>query len=279
MGDIAQLPPVKEVQSPIWVVDWPRATLSKVMRHDNQILKLVTHIREKAAQFNPSITIASDNANGEGVWKLTAKTFKDSMYKAATEGWFADGTKAKVIAWRNVRVAEYNQLIRMAIYGAEARPGHFMPGERIIAAAPCMRGDDVLLATDDEAFVESSTECLHPVEGHYKTLELKCLTEGKKSIRLWVIHPDAVDGYNADCDALAHEAKKNPKLWKKFWELKELFHEVKYAYAITAHRSQGSTYETCFVDYQDILYNRNRKEAFQCLYVACSRPTTRLFLA
>ena len=92
-----------------------------------------------------------------------------------------------------------------------------------------------------------------------------------------MLHPESQPQFDSDCQALAHDARANPKLWKKFWALKELFHEIKYAYAITAHRSQGSTYEQVFVDYQDILYNRNRKEAFQCLYVACSRPTlTRL---
>jgi len=54
---------------------------------------------------------------------------------------------------------------------------------------------------------------------------------------------------------------------------------VKYAYAITAHRAQGSTYDTVYVDYQDILMNRERYEAFQCLYVASSRPRKTLYLA
>jgi len=58
----------------------------------------------------------------------------------------------------------------------------------------------------------------------------------------------------------------------------DLFHPVKYAYALTAHRSQGSTYENVWVDTSDILYNRERREAFQCLYTACSRPTKRLNL-
>ena len=98
-------------------------------------------------------------------------------------------------------------------------------------------------------------------------------------VRLLVLHPDSQKTFDEACQDLAHKAKANPRLWKNFWELKELFHDVKYAYAITAHRAQGSTYHTVFVDYVDILYNRNRKEAFQCLYVACSRPTTRLYLA
>ena len=63
-----------------------------------------------------------------------------------------------------------------------------------------------------------------------------------------------------------------------FWEFKEAFHKLRHAYAITAHRSQGSTYDTAFVDWRDILLNRNRGEAFRCLYVACTRPKRRLFL-
>jgi exodeoxyribonuclease-5 len=279
MGDRMQLPPVKETESPIWKMGIPTSTLTKVMRHDNQILQLVTQIREKVDHFSPNIEIKSNNSGAEGVWKLTQRAFKEAIYKAAGEGWFTDGVKGKIIAWRNVRVAEYNNLVRSAVFGAEAVGGYFLPGDRIIATEPCLRGEDVLLATDDEAIVESVLTCQHPIEGKYKCLELKCLTERKTVIRLLTLHPESASTFDLDCENLAHRAKVDPKLWKTFWILKGIFHQVKYAYAITAHRSQGSTYESCFVDYQDILYNRNRREAFQCLYVACSRPTARLFLA
>jgi exodeoxyribonuclease-5 len=98
-------------------------------------------------------------------------------------------------------------------------------------------------------------------------------------VRLLVLHEDSAARYAQDSEKLAYDAKATPRLWKKFWEHKDLFHDIKYAYALTAHRSQGSTYENVWVDYQDILINRNRKEAFQCLYVACTRPTTKLILA
>jgi ATP-dependent exoDNAse (exonuclease V) alpha subunit len=68
-------------------------------------------------------------------------------------------------------------------------------------------------------------------------------------------------------------------LWKKFWAFKESFHSARHAYAITAHRAQGSTYQIAFVDYRDILLNRNRQEAARCLYVATSRPKKELYLA
>jgi exodeoxyribonuclease-5 len=279
MGDVGQLPPVGEPVSPVWAVE-SKATLTKIMRYDNQILKLVTAIREQIESFAPCINIKSDNAAKEGVWKLTKASFKEAVYNAAAGGEFADSSRAKVIAWRNDRVAEYNDLIRRAIFGGASVVERYIVGDRVIATAPCKRGnEDVLLATDDEAIVEGIVVTTHPFHPEYKAFELKCRNEMGKTIRLLVPHPLSESQWLDDCQQLAHVAKGNGKLWKKFWELKDCFHEIKYGYAITAHRSQGSTYETVFVDYQDILLNRNRKEAFQCLYVACSRPTARLLLA
>ena len=275
MGDKAQLPPVKESISPVWKLP-VGASLEKVMRHDNQILTLVTEVREVMNSLTPSIRIKSNNDGNEGVWKLSKREFWDSIYDSAVKGEFADGAAAKVVAWRNVKVAEYNALIRFGIYGAAAVPGHFLPGERIVAASPCMRQDESLLATDDEALVEKATPCKHPFDHRYLALELMVRTELNKVVRLLVIHPDSEQQFAADSQTLAEEAKANGRLWKKFWDHKDLFHEVKYAYALTTHRAQGSTYTNVWVDSTDILMNRNRLEAFQCLYVACSRPTTRL---
>lgn len=279
MGDAAQLPPVGEAASLIWKETENLAALTKVMRHDNQILSLATSIRESMNDFAPSITIKSDHAAHEGVWKMTKAAFKESIYEAAVAGAFADGTASKVIAWRNVRVSEYNHLIRHAIYGAEASATPYLAGDRIVAAGPCMRGEESLLITDEEAIVEKVLNCKHPMEPRYMAIELSCRSESNEVIRLLVLHPDSFALFENDSQKLAYDAKATPRLWKKFWDHKELFHEIKYAYALTAHRSQGSTYENVWVDYQDILLNRNRKEAFQCLYVACSRPTTQLRLA
>lgn len=278
MADEAQLPPVGEAASPIWA--WPiNVSLTKVMRHDNEILALVTEIRKVVHSPAPSITIRSNHSNGQGVWKQSKMEFKQSIYQAAANGDFADGNKSKVISWRNAKVEEYNSIIRAAIFGAEAQPGFYLLGDHIVAAAPCLRGDATLMTTDEEAIVEGVVNCPHPLEPKYAAIELKCRTELNKIVRLLVIHPSAKQQYENDSQNLAHAAKQNPKMWKAFWQHKELFHDVKYAYALTTHRSQGSTYENVWVDYQDILLNRNRKEAFQCLYVACSRPTTCLYLA
>jgi exodeoxyribonuclease-5 len=278
MGDPAQLPPVKESES-LALRGTTGIQLTKVMRHDNQILSLVSEIRQVIFSPAPSINIKSDNDGTEGVWKLSKIDFKKQIFAAAARGEFADGHTTKVISWRNVKVDEYNQIARAAIFGAAAQPGFFLSGDRVVAAGPCERNDELLLHTDDEAIVESVIECKHPLEPKYHALELKCRTEENQLIRLLVIHPASQQQHDNDCELLAHEARANPKLWRRFWDLKDLFHQIKFAYAITAHRSQGSTYRNVFVDFQDTLYNRNREEAFSCLYVACSRAQKRLYLA
>jgi hypothetical protein len=280
LGDKAQLPPVGEASSRVWTEVTAGASLSTVMRHDNQILALATKVREAAEQPFPSIILESDHSeDGSGVWKLSRAAFKKAMYEAAMAGEFADGTSNKVLAWRNVQVGEYNNLIRSGIFGAAAVPGLYLPGDRIVATAPCMAGDMPLLATDEEAIVEGVATCKHPLYPGYAAQELTCRSEENKVIRLLVLHPSSQQQFNEDAEKKAANARTSPKLWQAFWKHQELFHAVKYAYALTVHRAQGSTYETVWVDYQDILKNRNRREAFQCLYVACSRPTTKLLLA
>lgn len=278
MGDPAQLPPVRENES-LALKGGVGVQLTKVMRHDNQILTLATAIREVVFSPAPSIQIRSDNDGNEGVWKISKIDFRKQIFAAAGRGEFADGRTTKIISWRNKIVDEYNAIARSAIFGAEAQPGFFLPGDRVVAGGPCERGDDVLLSTDDEAIVEQVLECKHPLEPKYHALELVSRTEDNRLVRLMVCHPVSAQQFANDCEMLAHEARGNPKLWKRFWEHKDIFHDVRFAYALTAHRSQGSTYMNCYVDYQDVLYNRNRREAFQCLYVAASRARKKLFLA
>jgi len=276
LADRYQLPPVGEKESPIFKLT-QRSVLTKVERHDNQILNLVTSIRQSMDQVVMNVNIKSDNDGKEGVWKIPKQEFKARIFSDAQAGAFSDTNATKVIAWRNVKTSEYNNIIRHAIFGAGA--AHYEVGERIIAASPCIQANEVVLATDDEAIVENVTESRHPLAPEFRSIELRCRTEDNRVIRLMVLHPASAQEYENACQTLANAARSEPRKWKAYWTHRELFHDVKYAYAITAHRAQGSTYETTYVDYQDILMNRERREAFQCLYVAASRPTTRLILA
>jgi exodeoxyribonuclease-5 len=269
MGDPAQLPPVKELSSPIWAIE-QRAHLSKVMRHDNQILTLAQHIRSQVDKPFPNYAIRTDCDLEGGVQKLSRYDFDAQIRAAARAGAFATG-HAKAIAWRNVIVGRLNQVIRQEMKGITPLP--YAEGDRIIALSPCMQSQETLLHTDDEAVVESVSVCMHPKHVSTQVMRLKCLAEDESPVTLYAIHPDSAKGFNKLLKDLA-----DAKNWKKFWATKEDFHDIRHAYAITAHRSQGSTYKDTYVDYSDILHNPNKPEAARCLYVACTRASKNLIL-
>lgn len=66
--------------------------------------------------------------------------------------------------------------------------------------------------------------------------------------------------------------------WWPYYELQQAFAAIRPAYCVTAHKSQGSTFENVFVDVLDIWANPNKSEALQCLYVACSRASHHLIV-
>ena len=68
------------------------------------------------------------------------------------------------------------------------------------------------------------------------------------------------------------------KNWMAFWDLKQYFHEVDYAYSLTIHKSQGSTFQDVFVDVPSMFANRNVIERNQLCYVALTRAAKRLFV-
>ena len=59
---------------------------------------------------------------------------------------------------------------------------------------------------------------------------------------------------------------------------------IDYGFALTSHKSQGSTFDTVFVDVNDIVFDSNGRvwnnveEINRRLYVACSRCKNKLYL-
>lgn len=278
MGDQYQLPPVGEIVSPIWTMGAPASHLTKVMRHDNQILALATDLRKQIDHPLPSFKPKSDNDNDQGVWALTMAQMGQFVADSAMLGEFQAGT-AKVIAWRNATVDRWNKAIRKQMFEDVSIPWY--AGERVIFTSPAKDLEDQIVATtDDEGIVMSVSEDWHPVYREFAVHRVSVTLDGSNSVIVArVLHPSALGAFTRRSEELAEAARNDKRQWKQFWEFKESFHSLRHAYAITAHRSQGSTYQRVFVEYKDILVNRTRKEAFQCLYVACTRAKRELYLA
>lgn len=73
--------------------------------------------------------------------------------------------------------------------------------------------------------------------------------------------------------------KKINRIWKD-WQSQVIdrFAQLNYGYAITVHKSQGSTFMNVFIDIMDIFENKNQPERLKCLYTAITRSSHSLEL-
>jgi hypothetical protein len=73
--------------------------------------------------------------------------------------------------------------------------------------------------------------------------------------------------------------RKINQIWKN-WQASviDIFAQLNYGYAITVHKSQGSTFKNVFIDISDILNNLNTDEVAKCLYTSITRASDTLNL-
>lgn len=274
VGDPAQLPPVGELRSPSWKVtdlEHCRSILTQVMRNDNQLLELATDIRECILNKD-WISPLRSNHTDTGVWKWKTQDQFENKILSLVDSGFID---TKVIAWRNKTVDYYNNIIRKRLGFKDV----FCINDILLLAEPVEKDGTLIMHTDDEVKITNISEGVVFVDGkEIKTWALQVI--GDRELILTIPKDQGiVDGIlNRKANVAKSFRDKNDrrKAWKEFWAAKSLFNKVRYGYSLTAHRSQGSTYHTVLVDQKDILANQNSREAYRCLYVACTRPSTNL---
>jgi exodeoxyribonuclease-5 len=273
MGDPAQLPPVGEISSPVFSI--PNGyRLTEVLRYGNSMLDLATRIRDIVDHPFPSIRIETNPPVfrlGKPAWMARINDNLDLIRTG----------DAKIIAWRNVKVDEYNQIVRREIFGAEAKKSIWLPDDKVVAKAPIKNLDDaIVMQNAEEGTILEVVVGQHPKFGEYEIFNILIEHESGRKITLRTLTPKSAWQVGNRLNELSMEAKNGARYkWKEFWDLKEAFHEVKHAYAITSHMSQGSSYRKVFVDLDDIMLNRNRSEAFRSLYVAATRQREEIYFA
>jgi len=226
------------------------------------------------------------NLEGSQVVEVKAAKFKQTVVDAFDLD--TDLDAQRVLAWTNKRVSELNQAIRSKLFGKRCAP--YVEEERVVTGAPIKDPDtgDILLGTDEECIVHhvdmGSSVWDEASIRDYSTIRLvlEPIHAEQGQVIAEVLHEDSVDDYRERLDSLANEARRDPmharQIWKKFWEFKEKFSDIRHCYCITVHRSQGSTFDRVFVDVKDILRNNNRAERQRLIYVGYSRPRHELYI-
>ena len=305
MGDPAQLPPVcpdeaEPKDSPVFAIE-PSYQLSHVMRYDGGILALATDIRNNIeSQHCPMIPAGVDNIVG-----LSAMTWERFLIKSFKESNFAENPNAiRALAYRNDRVNQLNSLIRLALY-----PGvvdRFVEGEILVANEPIFKWDnewnkeEIVMQTCQECRVNKVSIGVKKIASKLtgQSIEVKVynltIESAGEAIEVMAVHEDSMNAIAAFMTAFRLEITKlgndsdkaEQKRLRKdhwndyFWLMKDLnlvlkgknfMHRLQCAYALTIHKSEGSTIDVVFSDFRDIMAGRDSKTKNQLRYVALTR--------
>lgn len=278
VGDDAQLPPINEIGSEAFKIE-SQSILTDVVRYGSSIGAMATEVREnleKRGDFYYQDDHSDDRT--KGIWDCELSRWQLFIERAFTSRTYQDDPDAcRVLAYTNKRAAFLNDIVRKAIYGEIAAIEPYIRGERLIADEPCFNGKTILLQNSSECELisaqKSQTETRFSPKGHWQIWRLHVLTDEGKYRTLTVLHDDDRKEFEAELKKLA-KAKK----WHQFWDLKQSVHDVGYAYALTVHKSQGSTFKDVFIDIENIATNRKPAERNRLQYTALTRASHRAFI-
>jgi exodeoxyribonuclease-5 len=306
MGDPAQIPPVGKpdcipfMDGLLEMYGIKTLELKTIMRQkgDNPIIDTSVLIRTDLE--NPYIETGIEsnlNDRGEGIefLNLNSSSIRESFNDILSsyfnsEEFKEDPEYSKIIAWRNKTVEKMNQLVRKVIYGDESIGSKILLGEKLIANNPIIEMGQILFNTNDEFTVdkfEIKTEKVKVAdeEGGLKYYEtgVTFLNDEDKKITYFIdiLHEDSESYFFVLANKLkkiAIEKKGKEKSWIKYYDFIRRFADVSYAYSITAHKSQGSTYTTAFVLEDDIDVNPNVVERNRIKYTAYTRSSKKLYV-
>ena len=296
IGDTAQLPPVHLEVSPALNEEILERKsnkqiisreLTEVVRQkeNSLILNNATLIREKIAKED--YTFPSIITNNEVIRINTGEDLQDALESAYSNNGI---NNTSVICRSNKRANLYNQQIRAKIRWQEneissgdmlmvVRNNYFWLDESSKAGF-IANGDIIMVTKINETiqrygfrFARASVEMVdYPKE---KNLDLLLLLDTLTSESPTISY----DQYQKLYKEISEDYKGQQEINKKIKE-DEFFNalQIKFAYAITCHKSQGGQWENIFVDMGYFTDQMLDKAYLRWLYTAITRATKKLYL-
>lgn len=311
MGDPAQIPPVGEKKSIVFYNDiGEKHQLTQIMRQEegNPLAYIYSKLRNNLySEFGDFERENKINSKEEGIiFTKNRKEFRESLFNIFCSKNYSNNIDyAKLIAWRNITVMQSNKLIRDAIFGKDVN--FIVKGDVLMAyrSVRSVRQYYNIIDNSADYLVDNVSKRMkndYDLWGYRVTIK-ENLPNGKNVHRnIFIIdHTDDnnLHNYAEIHDGLKLIAKNDPtkKEWTKYYKFRResllmitikkfrngnsrtysdiIAKDLDYGYAITGHKSQGSTYVNVFILEDDILMNPKFKERNQIKYVALTRPTTK----
>ena len=272
VGDEYQLLPVDNHKNKVLEVK-NKYKLEKIVRQaqGSYIINMATKARNiiKSKQYISIKEFFEDESFKNNVQFFTNQ--KDFHNDFCTPDTWAK--KDKVIAsFTNVSVESHNRIIR----------NRYWENQNVMNPLPLLQSDKVIFQEANvinEKIIHQNSDIVE-LSSANKIYFWDCLDLNNKPFK--VIDPDSKTRFKNILDDIAKNAKseknytERTKKWKFFFELKELFVDVKYTYASTIHKLQGSTYETVYIDLSEIENMKDKDMMFRLLYVAITRASTNI---
>ncbi len=298
IGDQAQLPPVGTIISPALDKDYLESRynlrvnvhqLEQVVRQEAEsgILMNATALREKITARHPSLPLLT--LSGTDVIPVSGQDLLDEM---ASSFIYRDDHTAVVITRSNKRANMYNQEIRRRILYREfdleggdlmmavKNNYYWLPEE---SPAGFIANGDMLevvrIRNTEERYGFRFADALvrlvdYPDE---PALEVKLLLSAIFSENASLTRNDQMTLFHAVRDEIARSTDPEiPKGVSAHPYYNAL--QVKFAYALTCHKTQGGQWEKVFLDQGWLPEDKIDLEYLRWLYTAVTRATKKLFL-
>lgn len=320
LGDGHQLAPVNEKKSTFFDKCSAVYTLTEIVRQkaDNPISKLLKILRQdienKTYKFleylSRNIGGFEYNENAEGWCCVRANQFKDYIETCFNDEEYTKNIDLyRIIAYTNKAVANWNKFVRNIIV-QDANKKIITQHDLIMCYETIV--DEFLseiINNSEEYIIKDIVDYVDNKYGFKGFLiKFQKVNGGNITKPLFVInHKDkyTVQKYYQVLTDLINIAKKSTSgnrtsKWKDYYNFKKSYliaanienrngdilvqRDLDYGFAITSHKSQGSTYNTVFVDVNDMVYDKNgniynnQDDLLRRLYVACSRAKSNLVL-
>lgn len=279
-GDMGQLPPVAEGRSEALKIEGPN--LERVIRQseNNPIVEFSMAVRNREGDYRKK---ARHTESGNGVFV----TRSEERFVEVAEMFFQkdrfsrEPDYARILAYTNEKVGEYNRKIRARVYG-EGAPA-YVEGEWLVAdgtwfsyGIPRVLNSETLQVRRAKKETDRGS-----LKGPWKIWELKVKPADRSAQTIKVLDPEEEGRYasvrsEVKESALGAGAERMRKAqWNTYYKMERQYASVSPAYASTIHKAQGSTFDTVLVDHRDLMSVR-KKMRYKLIYVAVTRPQRRV---
>lgn len=284
VGDHCQLPPVEgDLKiSEAFGLALPRNsyTLDETVRQaqGNPIIKVAMGIREAILSGQePDIKGGFNEDTGQGVILLRKNAWLDKMNEVVnTPSFHSDVDFCRTVAYTNAACKSHIRNIREMVGASPDRP--FDEGDTVVVNSAYSENYVVILGTGTEVVVTSMTKGKHVIKGYVEWKVKLSTVQGIPLGRVFnVLDESARPEFDAETKRLKVSCNASGQ-WGPFYAHTGHYVDLRSPSALTAHKSQGSTFQNVFVDLADVYSNRRQTVADRCYYVALTRAAQSVYV-